>query len=155
MTLRNNNKKVLIKKINKRTMKKKYDRFHVCRWPGSHFFNRLSQFMLVNSCKLNSAVFFLLSFTRRHTILMMTWLVSRILFYVVAVIFTHKYGHRSTRNPAHDGSIIIVATKTLRLQPNYSKTNEILTWFQHNFVSLFPSISIHNEWFPHQHFACK
>lgn len=46
---------------------------------------------------------------------------------------THK--KRSIRNQAHDGNIIIVATKILRLQPNYSKMSVIPMWFQHNFVS--------------------
>ena len=106
--------------------------------------------MLVNSCKLKDFPFivvvvvdffftclpFLVSLSLAHS---MTWQKFFIHFLFESLFSSHRsvsaLKHRSTRKTVRDGNIIIVATKTLRLQPNYSKMNVILTSFQHNFVS--------------------
>lgn len=81
---------------------------------------------------LNWSSFFSLSVA--HS---MTWQKNFIhfSFFLLMLRSVSALKHRSTRKTVLDGNIIIVATKTLRLQPNYSKMNVILTSFQHNFVS--------------------
>lgn len=105
--------------------------------PHTFFSIRLSQIILVNSCKLKDFPFRFFSLSLYFCIHDLQWHDYGSVFFCGSGNFFGTHKKRSIRNQAHDGNIIIVATKTLRLQPNYSKMNVILTWFQHNFVSVF------------------
>lgn len=99
--------------------------------------------MLVNSYKPKDFASFLFG----HNMFRSTFdaMIKYMFFFGACFFYYFTLNDRSIRNQARDGNIIIVATKTLRLQPNCSKMNAILTSFQRNFVSLFHSILIYNE----------